>query len=114
MSILLGLLIDILLQELAAVMSAIVVDGFKATNAYFKFQASDRVKEVYDELDKLSWDLRIMQGDASLEFPINMCREVGGLTESWVNGASWRELCRDTSMDQGTYVTTTAGIKLTL
>jgi superfamily II RNA helicase len=21
--------------------------------------------------------------------------------ESWVNGASWRELCRDTSLDQG-------------
>lgn len=30
-----------------------------------------------------------------------LCREVGGLAESWVNGISWRELCRDTSLDQG-------------
>jgi len=83
------------------VMSAIVIDGYKASNSFFKYQASQKVQEVYDELDKLSWELRVVQGDASLEFPINMCREVGGLTESWVNGVSWRELCKDTSMDQG-------------
>jgi hypothetical protein len=89
------------LQELGAVMSSIVVDGHKATNAYFKYPASEKVQEVYEELERLSWDLRVVQGTASLDFPINLCKEVGGLAESWVNGLSWREICRDTSLDQG-------------
>lgn len=45
--------------------------------------------------------MKLAQADVGLEFPINLCREVGGIAESWSNGISWRELCRDTSLDQG-------------
>ena len=30
-----------------------------------------------------------------------MTTEVGGMVECWAGGVSWRELCRDTSLDQG-------------
>jgi superfamily II RNA helicase len=87
--------------ELAAVMCAVVVDGYKAANSYFKYPASDKVQAVYGELEQLSWDLKLAQTEANIEFPVHLSREAGGLVESWVNGVSWRELCRDTSLDQG-------------
>eukprot|EP01035_Chromulina_nebulosa_P019087 gene19087-24915_t len=87
--------------ELAGVMSSLVVDGYKATNAYFKYTASERVMIVYEELEKLSWDLKLAQSDVNIDFPVNLCREVGGIAECWVNGVTWRDLCKDTSLDQG-------------
>lgn len=87
--------------ELGAVMAAVVTDGHKASSAFIKYQASPHVQEVYDELDRLSWELKLSQSNSGLEFPVSLCREVGGLAESWINGISWRELCKDTSLDQG-------------
>jgi len=87
--------------ELGAVMSAVVTDSHKASNSFMKYQASFKVQEIYEELEKMVWDLKVAQSDVGIEFPVALCREVGGLAESWVNGISWRELCRDTSLDQG-------------
>lgn len=57
--------------------------------------------DIYAELEILSWDVRDAQIEQGIEFPIHLCTEMGGLVESWVNGLSWRELCKDTNMDQG-------------
>jgi superfamily II RNA helicase len=56
---------------------------------------------VYEELEQASWDLKTAQTECSVEFPVHLSREAGGMVEQWVNGVSWRELCRDTSLDQG-------------
>ena len=141
--------------ELGAVMCSIVVDGYKASNAYFKYRPSDNVEAVYNDLEQLSWDLKLAQTEAmigqssliiivslysatlivivslvcvlsdtstyalsnphsntpthslqhtfssNVEFPVHLSREAGGMVESWINGVTWRELCRDTSLDQG-------------
>jgi len=87
--------------ELAAVMCGLVTDGYKAKNAYFRYKPSNRVLDIYTELETLSWDVRDAQIEQGIEFPIHLCTEMGGLVESWVNGLSWRELCKDTNMDQG-------------
>ena len=126
-------------------MCSIVVDGYKASNAYFKYRPSDNVEAVYNDLEQLSWDLKLAQTEAmigqssliiivslysaslsqypcmhlpihtptlthtslqhtfssNVEFPVHLSREAGGMVESWINGVTWRELCRDTSLDQG-------------
>jgi hypothetical protein len=87
--------------EFAGVISALVIDGYKASNAMFKYKASDTVQGVYDKLDALAWELKSSQISAGIDFPVQLTREVGGLVESWVNGVTWRELCQDTSLDQG-------------
>jgi len=87
--------------EFAAVIAALVIDGYKASNAMFKYKASDRVEALYEQLDVLAWELKSTQIGAGIDFPVQLTREVGGLVESWVNGVTWRELCKDTSLDQG-------------
>ena len=87
--------------EFAAVISALVIDGYKASNAMFKYKASENVQLIYDELDILAWELKSAQMAASIDFPVQLTREVGGLVESWANGVSWRDICKDTSLDQG-------------
>lgn len=88
-------------SEFAAVVCALVIDGYKAGNAYFKYKPSAKVLEVYDELEEIAWELKTAQVEANVEFPIYLTREVGGLVESWAGGLTWRELCKDTSLDQG-------------
>lgn len=34
------------------------MDGNKAANAYFKCRPSEKVEEVYVELEQLGWDLK--------------------------------------------------------
>ena len=58
-------------------------------------------KDVYDEISDIATELLAAQGLANVEFPIHLSKESGGLVESWVRGATWRELCTDTSLDQG-------------
>ena len=88
-------------SELAAVLCSIVVDGHKAQGAFFRHQPSDRVKATVSTLESLAWELRAAQTDAGIEFPVNLSGEAGGLVEQWASGVSWRELCRDCSLDQG-------------
>lgn len=46
--------------------------------------------------------LQQAQDDAvGLDFPINLNIEAAGMVVSWMNGTSWRDLCRETSLDQG-------------
>jgi superfamily II RNA helicase len=87
--------------ELAAVLCGVITDGFKATNAYFRQRPSERVRDTFDELEQLSFELKAAQSEAGVEFPVNLCRETGGMIEQWASGVSWRELCKDTSLDQG-------------
>lgn len=86
---------------LAAVMCGVVTDGFKASNAFFRQKPSDSVEEAFSELADLAIELNMAQSEADVDFPINLCRESGGLIEQWVEGANWRDLCKDTSLDQG-------------
>ena len=85
----------------AAIMCAVITDGYKASNAYIKDKPSDAAQEVLDELEELSWELKTQQQSSMVEFPVFLARDPGGLVESWVGGVSWRELCRNTSLDQG-------------
>ena len=87
--------------ELGAVVCGVITDGFKASNAFFRQRPSQRVRQVMDELEQLSWELKMAQSELSVDFPINLCREVGGIIEQWASGISWRDLCKETSLDQG-------------
>jgi len=77
------------------------MDNHKAQTAYFKHRPSDAVQLVFEELEELKWELSAAQQEAGIDFPIHLSKEAGGLVESWVNGTSWRDLCRETSLDQG-------------
>lgn len=59
------------------------------------------VQEVFDQLGEIALNLKIAQSSQGIEFPVYMTTEIGGLVEFWCSGASWRELCKDTSLDQG-------------
>ena len=87
--------------ELGAVLCSVVVDGFKASNAYFKNRPSENVQKVHTEIEAISWELKFAQSEGSIDFPVHLSREAGGLVESWANGTSWRDLCRETSLEQG-------------
>jgi superfamily II RNA helicase len=87
--------------ELGAVLCSIVVDGFKTSNAYFKHRPSENVQTIHTEIEVISWELKLAQSEGNIDFPIHLSREAGGLVESWANGTSWRDLCRETSLEQG-------------
>jgi len=87
--------------ELGAVVLGVVVDGYKASQAYVKNKPSENVQYVFNALEPLSWDLKLAQTEAGIDFPVHLSREAGGLVESWINGTSWRDLCKETSLDQG-------------
>ena len=80
---------------------AIVIDGHKAQGAFFRHQPSDKVKDTISTLETVAWELRAAQIDAGIEFPVNLSGEAGGVVEQWASGVTWRDLCRDTSLDQG-------------
>ena len=56
---------------------------------------------MYDALTPLGETLKAEQAAVGVDFPVNLGIEAAGLVESWVNGSSWRELCKETSLDQG-------------
>jgi superfamily II RNA helicase len=87
--------------ELAAIMCGVITDGFKASNAYFRMRPSDRVRAVMEELEQEGMELKLAQTEMGIDFPVNLCKEAGGLIEQWATGISWRELCKETSLDQG-------------
>ena len=87
--------------QLGAVISSVVVDGFKMQNAYFKNRPSEGVFATCTDLDKLSWGLKLVQAETGVDFPVFLSREAGGLVESWASGVSWRDLCKETSLEQG-------------
>jgi DSHCT (NUC185) domain len=59
------------------------------------------LQAVYEELEQLSWEVKMAQSEAGIDFPVHLSREIGGLVETWVNGMSWRDICKETSLDQG-------------
>ena len=82
-------------------MCSVVTDGFKSSNAFFKCKPSENVEKAYEDLEKMSWDVKLAQSEVGIDYPVHLSREAGGMVESWVNGVTWRELCKDTSLDQG-------------
>lgn len=88
--------------ELASVVCACVLDSFKAQNAYFRRGPSERVSALLADLEPMMFDLKMVQAEHGVEYPINLAGEAAGLTETWAEGSiSWRDLCQDTSLDQG-------------
>jgi len=88
-------------QELAAVMCSVITDGHKAQNAFFRHGPSPPVQDAVADLEGLRQDLLMAQTDAGVDFPVNLSGEAGGMVERWCTGISWRELCKETSLDQG-------------
>ena len=87
--------------QLGAVICGVTNDGWKASNAFMKYGASVPVIEMFTDLEILSLELKELQSTSKVDFPVHLSRELGGLVETWVGGVTWRELCRDTSLDQG-------------
>jgi len=52
-------------------------------------------------LEPLFSELQSEQLEAGVDFPLYLSIDAAGLVESWVNGTSWRDLCKETSLDQG-------------
>ena len=89
------------MQELAAIVCAVVVDGYKFQNAFFRRPPSANVQASLSFLETTRGELLAAQMDAGIEFPVSLSGDAGGLVETWASGVSWRELCKDTSLDQG-------------
>ena len=88
--------------ELASLVCACTLDSFKAQNAYFSRGPSEKVSNLLTELEPMQLDLKMIQTDNGIEYPINLSGEAAGMVESWAEGSlSWRDLCKDTSLDQG-------------
>ena len=88
-------------SEFGAMINSVLTDGYKSSNAFFKHKPSDRMQELFSTLEPLQQELRIEQSLGDVDFPIHLCIDAAGLIESWANGTSWRELCKETSLDQG-------------
>ena len=56
---------------------------------------------MFDDLKGIANELKDAQNELGIDFQVNLTIETAGLVESWVNGFTWRELCGDTSLDQG-------------
>eukprot|EP01038_Epipyxis_sp_PR26KG_P007528 gene7528-10254_t len=87
--------------EFSAIICGMVVDGFKISNAYFKTKPSTKIQEVFAELEPFYLKMKIIQSEANVDFPIYLSIDAAGLVQNWVNGMSWRELCQETTLDQG-------------
>ena len=88
-------------SQLAAVVCACVVDGFKAQNAYFRRPADEVVIDAIALLEPKGATLRAAQLELGIEYPINLSVEAGGMVQSWAEGCSWRDIIKDTSLEQG-------------
>jgi hypothetical protein len=56
---------------------------------------------MFDDLKGIANELKDAQNELGIDFQVHLTIETAGLVESWVNGFTWRELCGDTSLDQG-------------
>lgn len=92
---------DLKPSQFAAVICGVINDGYKAANAYMKYGPSQEVTETFNDLELMSFELKELQTMNKVDYPVYISRELGGLVETWAGGVSWRELCRDTSLDQG-------------
>jgi len=87
--------------DLAGLMCGVVIDGYKASNANFRHPPSEALVDAFKQLEPMYWDLKQEQGEAGIDFPVYLGVDAAGMVQSWVNGTSWRELCKETSLDQG-------------
>ena len=89
-------------QELAAIICGVVIDGHKFSTAFFRRAPSENTQQALAALELTRQELLLAQSDAGVDFPVCLSTEMGGLVETWAaGGITWRELCKDTSLDQG-------------
>ncbi|RYH20436.1 hypothetical protein EON65_23390, partial [archaeon] len=88
-------------SEFGALIAALNVESYRVENAYFKTSTSKPIQLAIEELKPVYAELSGLQDRHGLDFPIYLSPEICGIAEMWAKGATWRDLCASTSLDQG-------------
>lgn len=98
-----GELNDLAPHHLAAVCAAIVTDNNRS-DTWCRVGISAPVEETLTGLRSIRRKLFQMQKKYAVNIPILLEFDLSGLVEEWALGASWTEICRLTSLDEGDLV----------
>jgi superfamily II RNA helicase len=98
-----GELNDLAPHHLAAVCAAIVTDNNRS-DTWCRVSISAPVEETLTGLRSIRRKLFQMQKKYAVNIPILLEFDLSGLVEEWALGATWTEICRLTSLDEGDLV----------
>ncbi|MFN3926354.1 MAG: DEAD/DEAH box helicase [Pseudanabaenaceae cyanobacterium] len=90
-------------HHLAAVGSALVAEPIRP-DTYCSLGISPTVEEVLESLRPLRRTLYQYQRRYDIDIPINLEYELVSLAEQWALGMEWKELCKQTNLDEGDIV----------
>ena len=89
--------------DLAALIQAICVD-IKRPNLWCNFKPSQKVVDVFNELEGLRRLVISKQNSFSIDTPVFLEIELTGIISEWARGKKWKELIFNTSLDEGDVV----------
>ncbi|MBY0552787.1 MAG: DEAD/DEAH box helicase [Candidatus Obscuribacterales bacterium] len=99
-----GLLNDLTVPEFAAVLTALVTDAQSRPDDVSSARTSPGVEVVLDKVNKLARKVFMLQRDFGIEIPVETSPLFCGLTQMWVEGASWEQIRLATYFDEGIVV----------
>ena len=88
-------------DEFAAFIGTMSADSLKMREADYSVEVSEKIKVALLQLAPIFKELNKRQEQASLDFPIVLTVEIGGVIEQWSKGVDWKTLCGMTSLEQG-------------
>jgi superfamily II RNA helicase len=89
--------------ELAAVLTALVTEEGRASDMV-RASVSPQVDFALENIHKIGRNLWKLQREFDVDTQIEFCPTFSGLTEMWVNGATWDDIRMATTYDEGDVV----------
>lgn len=99
-----GLLNHLSVPEFAAVLTALVTDAQSRPDDVSSARISPGVEVVLDKVNKLARKVFVLQRDFGIEIPVETSPLFCGLTQMWVEGATWEQIRLATYFDEGIVV----------
>lgn len=98
-----GLLNNLSVSEFAAVLTALVTDESRPDDVS-SARISPSVEVVLDRVNKVARKVFMIQRDFGIEIPVVISPLFCGLTQMWVEGATWEQIRLATYFDEGIVV----------
>ncbi len=98
-----GLLDNLEAPQLAGVICGLVNDSNRE-NQFSKLFASPEVKNVFNEVQRLSKQIHRLQSKHHIQTPMILNPIASGLVEAWASGVEWQRLIAASNIDEGDLV----------
>tara|TARA_Y100001978_G_scaffold167949_1_gene156234 strand:- start:9813 stop:12392 length:2580 start_codon:yes stop_codon:yes gene_type:complete len=98
-----GYLDDLEPPDLAAVIQSISIEK-RRPDSWCNFKPSLKVIDTLNEIEGLKNLISKKQNHFSIDFPLNLEKDLTGIVSDWAKGKKWRELIFNTSLDEGDVV----------